>query len=230
MYKIKKRLNSYIEYNDKGGNIMNRYLKFFVILFFIFIFTSSLTYYKFYGIENALIDNETNTKTMYTTKSQIQSLAFNNKDFFEEFISELMELDGIEKVKSIQIPFDNNEKYAHFWGLKLYYDIDNDKKLSKHLKYLSRELNIHSIHSFVFTENVGVGNTYIGLKYDKLGHTETAESHNNIAWTVSDSFTVCFDEQIDGMDNWYYVCSRDLNTTFYPFWNRVYDIVKGNLS
>ncbi len=219
---------------------MNRYLKVFVVLFFIFIFIFSLTCYKFYCIENVLIDNETNTKTMYTTKSQIQSLISNNKEFFEELISELMELDDVEKVKSIQIPFGNDKKYVHFWGLKLYYEIDNDKKLSKYLKYLSSELNIHSIHiynypnndglSFVFTENADISNTYIGLKYDKLGHTETVESHNSIAWTISDGFTVGFDEQIDGMDNWYYVCSRDLNTTFYPFWNRVYDIVKGNLS
>lgn len=219
---------------------MNRYLKVFVVLFFIFIFIFSLTCYKFYSIENVIIDNETNTKTMYTTKSQIQSLIWNNKEFFEELVSELMELDGIEKVKSIQIPFGNNEKYAHFWGLKLYYEIDNDKKLSKYLKYLANELNIHSIHiynypnidglSFVFTEKADIGNTYIGLKYDKSGHTEAVKSNNSIAWTISDGFTASFDEQIDGIDNWYYICSRDLNTTFYPFWNRVYDIVKGNLS
>lgn len=36
--------------------------------------------------------------------------------------------------------------------------------------------------SFVFTENADISNTYIGLKYDKLGHTETVESHNSIAY------------------------------------------------
>ena len=219
---------------------MNRYLKVFVVLFFIFMYIFSLTCYKFYGIENAIIDNETNTKTMYTTKSQIQSLILDNEDFFEELVSGLMELDGIEEVISIQIPFDSNEKYAYFWGLKLYYELDNDKKLSRDLKYLANELNIHSIHiynypntdglSFVFTEKADIGNTYIGLKYDKSGYNETVEPLNSIAWTISDGFATIFDRKIDGMDYWYYVCSRDLDTEFYPFWNRVYDIVKGNLS
>lgn len=219
---------------------MNKYLKVFVILFFIFISLFLLTCYKFYGIENAIIDNETNTKTMYTQKSQIQSLISNNKEFFEELVFELKELDNIEKVKSIQIPFGNDEKYAHFWGLKLYYEIDNDKKLSKYLKYLANELNIHSIHiynypntnelSFVFTEKEDIGNTYIGLKYDESDNIETVESHNSIALIISDGFTASFDEQIDSMNNWYYVCSRDLDIKFYPFWNRIYDIVKGNLN
>lgn len=216
---------------------MKGYLKIFVVLFFIFIF--SLTCYKFYSIENVIIDNETNTKITYTTKSQIQSLISNNEGFFNEFVSELLELDDIEKVKSIQIPFDNDEKYVHFWGLEMYYEIDNNKKLSTDLKYLANELNIHSIHvykssnnnelSFVFTEKTDIGNTYIGLKYSESNHIETTVSHNSIAWTISDGCTSSFEEKIEGIDNWYYICSRDLNTTFYPFWNRIYDIVKGNL-
>lgn len=48
----------------------------------------------------------------------------------------------------------------------------------------------------------------------------------------NDGLNFVFTENADISNtyNWYYVCSRDLKTTFYPFWNRVYDIVKGNLS
>lgn len=212
----------------------------FVLLFVIFIFIYIWISYKFYCIENATIDRETNTRIMYTTKDEIYSLLLDNQDFFDELISQLIELDGIEQLESIFIPFDNERKYVSFYGLTLYYDIDNDDKLSKNLKFLADELNIHSIHvyhsankdvlSFLFTETVGLGNMYLGLKYNKYDVINIAKSHYNVALTFADDFSHSFEEPISGIDNWYYCCSRDLDTKNYSFWYRFYDIVKGNLS
>lgn len=211
----------------------------FILVFITFIVFIIYIYYKFDCIKNTLIDEETNTKIVYTKKQEINDLLLNNEKIFDEIIYELSKINDIEDCHLISIPFDNNIKNVKFYGLQNNPEISKNQKLYHNLKFLSSELKIYKIEilhvneqkemEVLFTQTWGINDTYIGLKYNKYNNNISINPNYEIAFTIKPGVVYSFEEPINNT-NWSYYCSRDLDMNNYGFWQRLYDIFNGNLS
>ena len=112
-----------------------------ILVFITFIVFIIYIYYKFDCIKNTLIDEETNTKIVYTKKQEINDLLLNNEKIFDEIIYELSKINDIEDCHLISIPFDNNIKNVKFYGLQNNPEISKNQKLYNNLKSIFIFLN-----------------------------------------------------------------------------------------
>ena len=202
----------------------------FVLIVFSFLFYNK-TRAEFDKIENKVIDSETNTKIVYTRKNQIERLFQDNKEFFEDIVNELNKIENIDKYSQISIPFDYPESEVIFYGYDEKVNLSNE--LKEDFKYLYNDLGINTI--------------YIRLSFD-TEHEKDVFINNHIPvdfiflqkeWAPNDNYVGLqaavyelrlseFNDKIDKTTDWYwyYVMSR------YPecsFWQKLYDLVYGNL-
>ncbi len=205
---------------------------------------------EFSKIENKVVDKyDEKIITTYITKNDIEKLYINNQKFFAELTYELNKIDEIYKYKQISIPFNYPKDDVIFYGNKNG-NVSISKSLSEKFMLLSSGLKINKILikissenekelsngnlncSFLFLQSNLFNNTFISLMGSPVNLDSNINSFINIAFSIEDHATSRHLLKIDTYDGiyWYYYISRDLDKRNYPFWNRVYDIVKGNLS
>ena len=136
-----------------------------------------------------------------------------------------------------------------FYGNK-----DNKVEVSESLKekfiLLSRGLKINQIFiriisageehlsngnlncTFIFSQWDCMNNSYIGLMASPINLELKEDSFIDVAFDFERHKTVVRNLKLDTYEGiyWYYRLSRDTDSRLYPFRNRVYDIVKGNLN
>ena len=205
---------------------------------------------EFAKIENEVVDKyDEKVIVTYTTKNEIEKLYINNQKFLSELVHELNEIEDIYKYTQISIPFNYPEKDVMFYGNK-----DNKVEVSESLKekfiLLSRGLKINQIFiriisageehlsngnlncTFIFSQWDCMNNSYIGLMASPINLELKEDSFIDVAFDFERHKTVVRNLKLDTYEGiyWYYRLSRDTDSRLYPFRNRVYDIVKGNLN
>lgn len=208
--------------------------------------------YEFDKIENEMVIDwisKNEITITYTTKNDIKNLYNNNKDFFQDLVFELDNIDDIYKYDQIQIPFNYPENDLFYYGNskdKVYLTVDSS--LKEKLIFLSNELKINRITTrltngyreensnnrlncdFIFTQDDGRDDSYIGIA------ASTAEYGDNTGYIFKQVFksysgNCAFMSIIDETDDifWYYRCSREMDKRKYGFWQRLYDVIHCNL-
>lgn len=221
---------------------------FAIILFVLMLIFFKVMVFNFDKIENEIIDLRTNAKVEYTTRSEIEKLLNNNREFFDIFVDQLRQIENIEKYTEISIPFDYPKNDVMFYG----YEDDTlkiDDNLKNKLETLSNKLKINAIYiiptlnidesqdklnkcDFIFTQTNFLNNTYIGLLNSSNYYSIKEKNFLKVAFTIDRYRVFGFKYNINtkkASSNWYYYCSRNLDKKNYTFWHRIYDIVKGNL-
>lgn len=221
-----------------------------VSLIIVFVIFYKIMSGKFAKIENEVVDKyDEKVIVTYTTKNDIEKLYINNQKFLSELVHELNEIEDIYKYSQISIPFTYPEEDVMFYGNK-----DNKVEVSESLKekfiLLSRGLKINQIFiriisageehlsngnlncTFIFSQWDCMYNSYIGLMASPLDLKENTGILDDVIFNFNDYETIVLNSKIDTYEciYWYYRLSRDTESRWYPFWNRVYDIVKGNLN
>lgn len=200
-----------------------------LIIFFYLFFEKTMV--EFDKIENKVIDSETNTKIVYTKRDQIEELFSDNKEFFEEIVNELNKIENIDKYSQISIPFDYPESDVIFYGHDEKVNLSD--KLKEDIKYLYNVLKINEIYirlSFDTEHEKDVFiNNHIPVDFIFL-QKEWAPNDNyvGIQAAVYELLPSKFRDKIDKTTDWYwyYVISRYPE---YSFWQRLYDVVYGNI-
>lgn len=200
-----------------------------LIVFFYLFFEKTMV--EFDKIENKIIDEETNTKIVYTKRDQIEELFRDNKEFFEEIVNELNKIENIDKYSQISIPFDYPESDVIFYGHDEKVNLSD--KLKEDFKYLYNVLKINEIYirlSFDTEREKDVFiNNHIPVDFIFL-QKEWAPNDNyvGIQAAVYELLPSKFRDKIDKTTDWhwYYVISRYPE---YSFWQKLYDVVYGNL-
>lgn len=200
-----------------------------LIIFFYLFFEKTMV--EFDKIENKVIDSETNTKIVYTKRDQIEELFSDNKEFFKEIVNELNKIENIDKYSQISIPFDYPESDVIFYGHDEKVNLSD--KLKEDIKYLYNVLKINEIYirlSFDTEHEKDVFiNNHIPVDFIFL-QKEWAPNDNyvGIQAAVYELLPSKFRDKIDKTTDWYwyYVISRYPE---YGFWQRLYDVVYGNI-
>lgn len=200
-----------------------------LIVFSYVVFEKTMV--EFNKIENEVIDTETNTKILYTRKEQIEELFQDNKDFFEEIVNELNKIENIDKYSQISIPFNYPESNVIFYG----YDgqVNLSDKLKEDFKYLYNVLKINQIYIRLSFDTEHEKDVFINnhTPVDFIFLQKEWASNDNyigIQAAVYELLPSKFRDEIDKTTDWhwYYVISRYPE---YNFWQRLYDMVYGNL-
>lgn len=221
-----------------------------ISLIIVFVIFYKIMSGEFAKIENEVVDKyDEKVIVTYTTKNDIEKLYINNQKFLSELVHELNEIEDIYKYSQISIPFTYPEEDVMFYGNK-----DNKVEVSESLKekfiLLSRGLKINQIFiriisageehlsngnlncTFIFSQWDCMNNSYIGLMASPINLELKEDSFIDVAFDFDKSKTVVRNLKLDTYEGiyWYYRLSRDTDSRLYPFRNRIYDIVKGNLN
>lgn len=218
-----------------------------IVMIALFIIFFKIMSVEFTKIENKVVDKyDEKVITTYTTRDDIEKFYINNQKFLSELTYELNGIDEIYKYTQISIPFNYPKEDVIFYGNKNN-NVEISESLSKKFVLLSNGLKINKIIirriydeessngnlkcSFIFLQSDLTSNTFISLMGSPTNLNYNTNFFTKIAFSVKNNATASRAIKIDEYDGiyWYYYISRDLDKKRYPFWNRVYDIVKGNL-
>lgn len=215
-----------------------------VALFFIII--GSIFYLKakteFTKIENKVLDDNLKITITYTKREQLEEVLNTNQIFFDEIVSEISENEYTKSLSYINIPFDypNTDIEVYSGKQSSIEDKSINDELREKFEYLSNELKFNVITIipdssgelvYSFYQSNCLDNTYIGITCSPVEQSINNESHLSVAFTKNTSVrTTGFYKIINtnSSNYWYYQYSRDTQT--YGFWDRLYDIVMGNLN